>query len=397
MGLTKFECAAQHALALADILISSCECLQGRAGVSSIQWGGWAGSGMAGADSSTAGRLARMGMPLIAPAQGLAALAKALTSPCHLLTAVPFAWNAFLKQASNSDNPAYADFVPADQITADASTAVTTDHNTSWNPHSSREALTLSRDVLLSQIALMVDTVVGHAVGLDEPLMAAGLDSLGTVELRNTLEAQLGLQLPATLVFDYPSINALADLLYPKLAVATAAAAAEEQLKTVHQHAPMPAATLTLVPQLGSSTPLVAVTAMVVKSPQAAATCLHGIDAVATIPMERWDTDLSISSGKGGMPSRFAAFLSKVDTFDAGLFGVGGAEAILMDPQQRLLLETMAEAQLGSGRGAAGPCGVFVGVSASDYQKLTAQQSQDLTGYNATSTFLRYMQAKRCH
>ena len=40
---------------------------QGRAGVSSIQWGGWAGGGMANADASTAARLARMGMPLITP------------------------------------------------------------------------------------------------------------------------------------------------------------------------------------------------------------------------------------------------------------------------------------------------------------------------------------------
>jgi hypothetical protein len=41
--------------------------------------------------------------------------------------------------------------------------------------------------------------------------MSAGLDSLGAVELRNSLEASLGLTLPGTLVFDYPTVDALSD------------------------------------------------------------------------------------------------------------------------------------------------------------------------------------------
>ncbi len=40
--------------------------------------------------------------------------------------------------------------------------------------------------------------------------MDAGLDSLGAVELRNSLAGRFGVELPATVTLDYPSISALA-------------------------------------------------------------------------------------------------------------------------------------------------------------------------------------------
>ena len=58
----------------------------------------------------------------------------------------------------------------------------------------------------------------GLQVAPSEPLMAAGLDSLGSVELRNALEGRLQLQLPSTLVFDYPSTDAIAQYVASKVA-----------------------------------------------------------------------------------------------------------------------------------------------------------------------------------
>lgn len=55
------------------------------------------------------------------------------------------------------------------------------------------------------QVMASIATVLGRNVEEMEPLTSAGLDSLGAVELRNSLEEELGITLPATLLYDYPT------------------------------------------------------------------------------------------------------------------------------------------------------------------------------------------------
>jgi acyl carrier protein len=63
-------------------------------------------------------------------------------------------------------------------------------------------------------------------IALREPLGNLGFDSLMTLELRNRIEASLGLKLSATVVWNYPTITALAEYLARKLDLAPADAAA---------------------------------------------------------------------------------------------------------------------------------------------------------------------------
>ena len=58
---------------------------------------------------------------------------------------------------------------------------------------------------------------MGRQISSDALLSEAGLDSLGAVELRSSLATAFGLDLPATLAYDYPTPDALADFIYQQL------------------------------------------------------------------------------------------------------------------------------------------------------------------------------------
>ena len=72
------------------------------------------------------------------------------------------------------------------------------------------------REHALHTLALDPDTSLSPKISLKE----VGLNSLMAVELRNSLTRSVGRSLPATLLFDYPSVDALASYLMRVLELA---------------------------------------------------------------------------------------------------------------------------------------------------------------------------------
>ena len=76
--------------------------------------------------------------------------------------------------------------------------------------------------------------MLGLEVPTDQPLMEAGLDSIGAVELRNAVGAKFGVDLPATVTFDHPTPQALAGFLAARVPPAGHVASSGVITRTLH-------------------------------------------------------------------------------------------------------------------------------------------------------------------
>ena len=69
----------------------------------------------------------------------------------------------------------------------------------------------------MRQLQTIAAEVIGKSVDSSAPLMAAGLDSLAAVEMKNSVSRKFGVSLPATLAFDYPTLEALSKVIVASL------------------------------------------------------------------------------------------------------------------------------------------------------------------------------------
>jgi acyl carrier protein len=93
--------------------------------------------------------------------------------------------------------------------------------------------------LLILQVMAEVRAMLGHAVHPSEPLMAAGLDSRGAMELRRGLGRALAMTLPVTLLYDQQTVAAIVEYVNARVAASGAgggAGGAEDGLEASPHH-----------------------------------------------------------------------------------------------------------------------------------------------------------------
>lgn len=76
-------------------------------------------------------------------------------------------------------------------------------------PRQMSQTLALCTETVQPAVEELVGSILGQAVDPTLPLMEAGLDSLGAIELRNALVTKFGVELTPTVIFDYPTTSLL--------------------------------------------------------------------------------------------------------------------------------------------------------------------------------------------
>lgn len=209
----------------------------GRAALS-VNWGPWAESGMAARlGDRERQRLSAHGVESIEAAKGIALMEQLLREHAVQVAVMPFDWSKLLPSdegmppsllrdvVAKTIRPGVHSTVPPDRISGGLAQRLELTPMSEWS-----DVMTASvRQHVAKVLALPSDSAIPEHT----PLTGIGLDSLMALELRNALAAAVGRALPASLVYDCPTIDALSSHLLAMLAPAQTLAAAAPSAPTI--------------------------------------------------------------------------------------------------------------------------------------------------------------------
>jgi acyl transferase domain-containing protein/NADPH:quinone reductase-like Zn-dependent oxidoreductase len=176
----------------------------------SVNWGAWGEVGAV-ASAERERRVQLQGLGAMTPAEGLAALEAALELGRPQVAAAVIDWDRLRsRRAYGGSRSLLTDLLAAEAMATPAA-------GPALRQRLAEAPATRRAPLLAAHVAARVARVLGieGSGSLDphRPLNEMGLDSLMAVELRNLLRADLELAAPltATLVFDYPTVEAIAE------------------------------------------------------------------------------------------------------------------------------------------------------------------------------------------
>jgi acyl transferase domain-containing protein/acyl carrier protein len=182
----------------------------------SINWCPWAEVGMAaGLEARAQRRLANRGVQTIAPADALRVLERLLGADAAQVAVLSVDWPIFLSAFSPAGSPPYFD-----RLLAETPRVVKSALLQPLRQASADERPRLLAAYLRAEVARVLELEDSETIAMEHRLFDLGFDSLMAVELRNGVRAELELNLSATLLFDYPTLEVLVPHLLAALGLA---------------------------------------------------------------------------------------------------------------------------------------------------------------------------------
>jgi len=180
----------------------------------SINWGPWQQIGLA-VENALQARIAAHGLTPMAPSEGMLALGEIMREEIVQIGAGRADWSQLVARRSARGVPPYFSKLVGAYASGTNSTNARNEVRASLQEKLEGAALSRRRAIVKSFVRECAVQVLADGESMmfedHQPLGELGLDSLLAVELRNTLSRSLGVGLSPTLLFDYPTVEAVTD------------------------------------------------------------------------------------------------------------------------------------------------------------------------------------------
>lgn len=347
----------------------------------SINWGLWQAGRMQ-IDPATQEMLKQItGIQTMQTATGLEAFYRSLTLSCDQLMVVegaPAKIASYLQRAHIFTPPA------------------TTQANVSADDTSQRARPVLSLEQLqhdLKAILAAVLKIKAPVIDIDQSFVEFGLDSILGAEMIVAINKKFGTQMSNLKLFDYPNIREFSVFLEQEVKLLPFYSAEPAILPAGQPAAPVTDSCpvlrkktrigRTATGRQASSNDCIAIVGMSGRYPRANnlkqywENLAAGRNCITEVPASRWDVNRYYDPDRACINTTYSKWLGAlddIDCFDPLFFRISPQEAEYMDPQHRLFLQESYRAFEDAGYSSSTlnnrKCGVYLGISTSDYESL---------------------------
>ena len=307
----------------------------------SIQWGAWSSTkGMSSKNPLVLNRVKRLGFGILSPNVAFKTLSKFVMAShgdmSDIIVISPL--DIVLMKAWMLEDVFHDEFTAPKQCKSKISSSPLT---VPEKKKAGTEVSHIKVEELQNQICDLVEAALGYRIDIQTSLIEAGIDSLGAVELRNSILNLCENQdfridsLPAAFVYDFPTISAISQFLIKKASIY----GENKQLNDTRTKQKIAQSSFVGLENIFNdnsaheNSEFVCSLSTVFVPGDRRRMC-EVYDIISCLPRSRLCSNFASQQR-----IRFGGILPAISEFDASLYRINDSEAFYIDPQHRKLLD----------------------------------------------------------